>query len=66
MEKGSEANVLLEDLLKGLFANADLKFVQKYLLTVSLEVGSLNNKDGKLKSFPNFTKYKTFTCLIIN
>lgn len=55
-EKGCEANVLLDQLLKGLFKNINYKTTHKHILKTLEEVSSLNNKDGKLNSYPNFNK----------
>lgn len=55
-EKGCEANVLLDQLLKGLFKNINFKTTHKHILMTLEEVSSLNTKDGKLNSYPNFNK----------
>lgn len=56
VEKGCEANILLDQLLKGLFKDTNYKITHKHILKTLAEVASLNSKDGKLNSYPNFTK----------
>lgn len=53
---GSEANTMLNELLKGLFRNADFKLIDKHIQRTLEDVASLNGKAKKLKDYPNFNK----------
>lgn len=55
-ERGAEANVMLDQLLKGLFKKINYPTTHRHILKSLNEVADLNQKDGKLKSYPNFTK----------
>lgn len=57
-EKGGDANTMLDELLQGLLRKAPLKMIKEQITKVSHEVGNLNEKDGKLKIYPNFYKYE--------
>lgn len=56
LERGADCNVLLDELLKGLFHNGDITFVKNHIKTVFKEMKQLDLKDGVLKSFPSFHK----------
>lgn len=57
VERGGEANTLLNELLKGLFRNVqELKPLKKQIGKTLEEIQGLNGKEMKLKSFPNFNK----------
>lgn len=56
VERGCEANALLNELLKGLFKTVDYKSIHRHIVKISADVKSLTGKDGKLKDFPNFNK----------
>lgn len=56
LERGADCNVLLNELLKGLFHNGDISFAKNQIKTVLKEMKNLDVKDGVLKSFPSFHK----------
>lgn len=56
LERGADCNVLLDELLKGLFHNGDISFVKNHIKTVFKEMKNFDLKDGVLKSFPSFHK----------
>lgn len=56
-ERGGEANTLLNELLKGLFRNANLETLKKHIGKTLTDVdGLVNGKEQNLKSYPNFNK----------
>lgn len=58
-ERGGQCNVLLDEVLKGLFGvgiPVKLSVFKKYLTSVMDEVRHLNGRNDTLKSFPSFHK----------
>lgn len=57
VERGSQCNVLLDVVLRGLFgADSKLSFFKQYLTIILDEVKQLNGRNDVLKTFPNFHK----------
>lgn len=56
VERGGEANSLLNELFKGLFRNVTLKNLRKCIDKTWSELGGLSGKEKKLQSFPNINK----------
>uniref|UniRef100_A0A7G3AIN6 Putative fanconi anaemia protein fancd2 nuclease n=1 Tax=Lutzomyia longipalpis TaxID=7200 RepID=A0A7G3AIN6_LUTLO len=56
IERGSEFNVFLTELLKGVFRCGDFKQLNAQILWIRREIPLLKNRDDTLKTFPGFTK----------
>lgn len=56
VERGGDANTLLNELLKGLFRNIDFDALKKCIDKTVDDLDGLKGKEGKLKSFPNLNK----------
>lgn len=56
LERRADCNILLDELLKGLFHNADTSCVKNHIKMVFKEMTNLDLKDGVLKTFPSFHK----------
>lgn len=56
VERGGDANSLLNELLKVLYKNVDFKTLRKRIDKTVRELDGLKGKEGKLKSLPNFNK----------
>lgn len=59
-ECGAQYNILLDELLKGLFKKSDLAKIDNYLRWTQIEAKQLKQKSSTLKTFPCFTKYMQF------
>lgn len=60
VESGAQYNILLDELLKGLFKKSDLVKITNYLQWTQVEAKQLKQKSSTLKTFPCFTKYTSF------
>ncbi|XP_059622047.1 Fanconi anemia group D2 protein [Phlebotomus argentipes] len=56
IEKGSQFNVFLAELLKGVFRLTDFKQLIKQIEWIQQEIPLLKRRDDTLKTFPGFTK----------
>lgn len=56
LERGAKCNVHLDDLVRGFLRDSNFKRQQEILSIIRVECEALKNKDGALKSFPNFKK----------
>lgn len=57
LEKGARCNVLLNELLKGLFKGANMVTIKKFVKIVVKDIKLVTKKDSNLKKFPLFNKY---------
>lgn len=56
IENGAQYNILLDELLKGLFKNSSMTRTKNYFKWLKNEVSLLKQKNSTLKTFPCFTK----------
>ena len=60
IDRGAQSNILLDELLRGLFAEISIKAIKPYLLWTLKECPLLKRKDDKIKTFPCVYKYTVF------